>query len=987
MSEKQDRDASANQVECWDCANHATERLEDMFVDIVQRQRIEKGQRPARRTVFLKQHGAAHGFFEPDPSLPEELRVGVFAQGRLQCWVRFSSDTLPTLPDLKTTIGLGIKLFGVPGPKLFGEGDTADFILQNYDIFFVPNATAMCEFTTAGVIDGDSDAYLDTHPQTKRILDEMAHVEASCLTAKYWAILPFALGKDASGRERYVKYQLVPEGQPAGQPFDQNDYLALDLQSRLRNGDARFDLLIQERTDPARMPLDDATVRWDSPWRKIARLTLPRQNILTRGQNAYGENLSFNIWRVPPEQAPQGSIAAARRVVYQGSGDQRRLANGVTLTEPMQPAPGQTASHATTSDRTTVVKAAIYPAIGVARVGNSPDAWFIGPEVTDPPAHPSEFYRDSGGRLKRQAARFRAYGLNAQGEAVIELTGHPAAKVEWTAHLANQKSSWYEFQLALDIPEAKDAPPSLLRNATVSDRNTLSIDPGPRSVSGANVHGGDAYRFDSGKFVGTPVYLGELHTDEAGRLIVLGGRGHSASFDGSEAVTFANNDGWHDDVSDGPVTARVSYDGVPLEVAPAWVVVAPPNYAPMQKSVRTLWDLLRSVAIDAGMLAKPARPSFQRDIRPIFERMTRLSWVNQGFAAAFGWGGQFDLSSQAALARLSSPSPAYLELRRTIKNNFRHPDVDAWSPVPWPWLYGDAMSIPPAQTPRQNSTLSPLQLEFLDQWVLGEFEADYDPSEKPPKHLSDLPPAAQAEMLTQAALEFCLADAFHPGCEMTWPMRQAGMYMAAFRVKHAPEGWVVPSYGAQLDSDVWTLPGGPIDAGQVPGGLTRWMAVPWQTDTASCRSGYDKGYDPYLPTFWPARVPNEVMTPADYQRVLDTGLELGDRLQAFANRSNWDEPLGLSDPYTEQINFMIAHFDQLGVVSERPGVSGSKDFPAVMQVSDRPDTADRAQLQSEKAGPRAFSSLERPKRPALRGLQGTDLSRIDKVRRFPRGLR
>jgi hypothetical protein len=38
------------------------------------------------------------------------------------------------------------------------------------------------------------------------------------------------------------------------------------------------------------------------------------------------------------------------------------------------------------------------------------------------------------------------------------------------------------------------------------------------------------------------------------------------------------------------------------------------------------------------------------------------------------------------------------------------------------------------------------------------------------------------------------------------------------------------------------------------------MAVPWQTDTASCRSGYDLSYDPYVPAFWPARVPNEVLT-------------------------------------------------------------------------------------------------------------------------------
>ena len=121
------------------------------------------------------------------------------------------------------------------------------------------------------------------------------------------------------------------------------------------------------------------------------------------------------------------------------------------------------------------------------------------------------------------------------------------------------------------------------------------------------------------RFMGRPVYLGELRTDGSGRLIVLGGRGKSASYSGAQAVTFANNEGWHDDIADGPVTAAVSFDGRTLPVDPAWVVVAPPNYAPQQKSVRTMWDLMRDVAITAGMLTKPARPSFEHDIRPIFE--------------------------------------------------------------------------------------------------------------------------------------------------------------------------------------------------------------------------------------------------------------------------------------------------------------------------------------------------------------------------------
>ena len=43
----------------------------------------------------------------------------------------------------------------------------------------------------------------------------------------------------------------------------------------------------------------------------------------------------------------------------------------------------------------------------------------------------------------------------------------------------------------------------------------------------------------------------------------------------------ANNDDWHDDVADGPVTATVTFAGkAPVRVQqPAWAVVAPPDLA------------------------------------------------------------------------------------------------------------------------------------------------------------------------------------------------------------------------------------------------------------------------------------------------------------------------------------------------------------------------------------------------------------------------
>jgi hypothetical protein len=618
-----------------------------------------------------------------------------------------------------------------------------------------------------------------------------------------------------------------------------------------------------------------------------------------------------------------------------------------------------------TSIGSKIVRCAIYPGIGVARVGNSEQEYFLAPEVPEPLRETPGFYRDGTGALKRQAPRFRIYGLNAAGTAVAELTANNA-EINWRVHLANKKAAWYQFQIALDIPEASSADPSRLRNSTIADRQKLIIDPGPRHIIGRN-RSGPQYRFDTGRFMDRHVYLGELRTDADGRLIVLGGHGKSASYSGAMAVTFANNEGWHDDVSDGPVTAEVTFEGERLPVAPAWVVVAPPNYAPMQKSVRTMWDVIRDVLVTGGMLPKPARPSFQNDIRPIFERLSNLQWVNAGFAAAFGWRAPNNLATEDWLERLSQTDPSLSEMRRVIANQFRVFARDSWSPEPWPWVYGDAMNIPPAQTPRQNASLTDMQLRFLQQWAAGDFDADYDPRFHPLRSIDIAPIAQQPETLDRASLEFCLADAFHPGCEMTWPMRTYGMYMSPFRLAHAPPGWIEPDYGPVLGPEIITLPNGPLLGGQLAGGISRWMAVPWQTDTASCRSGYLKSYDPNVPTFWPARVPNQVLTKQDYETVMDEERPLAERLAAFARRASWLQPLG-DKSYTDQINNMIAHFDRMGVVEQRDGPK-SGPFPAEMQVQELPASA--AESMPTFAG---------------REAEHLDLGGIEKVRRFPRGL-
>jgi hypothetical protein len=169
-----------------------------------------------------------------------------------------------------------------------------------------------------------------------------------------------------------------------------------------------------------------------------------------------------------------------------------------------------------------IVRCVIHPGVGIARLGNSPGAYFIGPEAPGELPHPEGGFKDSAGRIKRQAARFRVYGLDKAGAVVREITAD-AGKVTWRVHLANRKAAWYQFLNAMDLG-SKYAKTAARRNSTItgSARRQLIIDPGPRSITGRSAKG-STYRFDSGTFMGTKVPLGELRTDDQGRLLVLGG--------------------------------------------------------------------------------------------------------------------------------------------------------------------------------------------------------------------------------------------------------------------------------------------------------------------------------------------------------------------------------------------------------------------------------------------------------------------------------
>ncbi|HSY49323.1 MAG TPA: LodA/GoxA family CTQ-dependent oxidase [Thermoanaerobaculia bacterium] len=570
----------------------------------------------------------------------------------------------------------------------------------------------------------------------------------------------------------------------------------------------------------------------------------------------------------------------------------------------------------------------IHPAIGVARIGTS-SQFYIAPESggalpTDPQTgQPVTSFRDTDGNLLKQAQRFRVFAYddtnpNDPGTEVAAGSGGVAA-IEWTVYLANKKACWFEFEQLTGSGMEGDPGyipgTTPLRNSSNPDRQSLIIDPGPRTIGGSgnppsaefNVSG----VFSEANVQPFPVTtLGSIQLDANGNLLVLAGNGSSGTTNvnpqGSPyeyvLTAYANNDGWFDDVSDGPVTARLLLTNgasVPVDV-PAWCLGAPPKFAPQIVNLVTMHDTMYDIAVrlqnynpelfSQGRFNPGYLVDFENEVAPILARPNLYQWVaeippqgvSQHVTITQDTGGNF---------------PFYI---------LRAPGTTNGGVNLMPRLAGDNPITD--QTISKYLTLTQTQYFLIQQWVQG--------SVLPAGTSRPTPPPAAA--IDRAALDNCVGGAFCPGIEMTWICRNLTIYSQPFRIHAAAnpqQGKLSPTNGTNNDYS---------SSGLEPGDIIKYMAQPWQADYNECSNqpiNPTDGTNDIGPTtpnvtfwWWPAQRPFFVYPSAgnpDGQQLPWT--------RGFAN-----DPDGKPTPAMPNIGDMqmVVNWKDMGFIVQSQGPAG-----------------------------------------------------------------
>ena len=315
--------------------------------------------RHAVRDVHAKSHGILKGELRILDGLPEPLAQGLFhASGTYPVIVRFSTAPGDILPDgVSAFRGMAIKVIGVEGRKVLdAEADalTQDFLLVNHPVIPTGDVAAylkeQLKNEKLASLPEEAQKVGSTLMRTVNAITEKVGIELNPgdlgLTKPQTHILGETFFSMAAHRygDYIAKINAVPISESLkpliGQHVDTHEDGALRnlVVAFFRENFAQYELQVQLCTNLEKMPVEDASVRWDeeeSPYIPVAILTLPAQEAFSPVRRAYvDEKLTFNPWHTLPEHRPLGSIQRVRVKAYEASTRFRHEMNAQPRIEP-----------------------------------------------------------------------------------------------------------------------------------------------------------------------------------------------------------------------------------------------------------------------------------------------------------------------------------------------------------------------------------------------------------------------------------------------------------------------------------------------------------------------------------------------------------------------------------------------------------------------------------------------------------------------------
>lgn len=288
----------------------------------------------AFRDAHRKAHGCVQAKFTVLDKLPPKLAQGLFATPHAyDAVVRYSNGAGTSSDDHNPDgRGMAVKVLGVNGPKLLEDeasANTQDFLMINNPVFFVRNAPDYVGFQKASGL--GLAGWLLTHLREASVLLSIGSKKmTNPLNARYWSMVPYKLGTEQ------MKYSAQPCAGASNfyDKSDTADRLRENMTAQLATGGACFDFMVQTRTVPAEMPIEDATVEWKeakSPFTLVARIEIASQ-APEAGEAC--EIRSFTPWHSIAEHRPLGGISRTRKAVYVGISTLRHQLNAQPRIEP-----------------------------------------------------------------------------------------------------------------------------------------------------------------------------------------------------------------------------------------------------------------------------------------------------------------------------------------------------------------------------------------------------------------------------------------------------------------------------------------------------------------------------------------------------------------------------------------------------------------------------------------------------------------------------